>query len=228
MSSYFNQLNDFKKNYSIPSKKLAKTKTVTSLAFRVNHTLNDAFYSFRENGGSSLLPSPRRLSSALNPLCLSLSVFHSAMRLLQSIYGTLHLRYLVSNFTFQSLLFHSFVHFFFCFWTGHHKSVGRFLARRCYAASTEDYAKRNYANNASEYNTVVSSITSQRRYFLLRDVYEDLTLDGVQPTRDLFHSLIVGTMKGSRLQDAFFFRDQMKATGLLPDVCSFFTSIPLR
>ncbi|KAJ4729331.1 Pentatricopeptide repeat-containing protein [Melia azedarach] len=101
---------------------------------------------------------------------------------------------------------------------GHHKSVGRFLARRCYAASTEDYAKRNYANNASEYNTVVSSITSQRRYFLLRDVYEDLTLDGVQPTRDLFHSLIVGTMKGSRLQDAFFFRDQMKATGLLPDV----------
>ncbi|KAJ6790698.1 putative pentatricopeptide repeat-containing protein, mitochondrial [Iris pallida] len=45
-----------------------------------------------------------------------------------------------------------------------------------------------------------------------------MMLDGVQPLRDTFHSLIVGAMKGSRLQDAFFFRDQMKATGLPPDV----------
>ncbi|KAK3183680.1 hypothetical protein Dsin_030966 [Dipteronia sinensis] len=102
--------------------------------------------------------------------------------------------------------------------SGHHKSVGRAIRCRFFAASTEQYAKRNYANNASEYNTVVSSLTSQRRHFLLRDVYDDLVLDGVQPTRDLFHSLIIGTMKGSRLQDAIFFRDEMKATGLLPDV----------
>ncbi|KAK2661628.1 hypothetical protein Ddye_000202 [Dipteronia dyeriana] len=102
--------------------------------------------------------------------------------------------------------------------SGHQKSVGRAIGRRFFAASTEPYAKRNYANNASEYNTVVSSLTSQRRQFLLRDVYDDMVLDGVQPTRDLFHSLIVGTMKGSRLQDAIFFRDEMKATGLLPDV----------
>ncbi|TXG54747.1 hypothetical protein EZV62_020003 [Acer yangbiense] len=101
--------------------------------------------------------------------------------------------------------------------SGHHKSVGRAIGRRFFAASTEQYAKRNYANNASEYNTVVSSLTSQRKHFLLRDVYDDLVLDGVQPTRDLFHSLIIGTMKGSRLQDAIFFRDEMKATGLLPD-----------
>lgn len=59
------------------------------------------------------------------------------------------------------------------------------------------------------------------RYYLLRDVYDDMMLDGVQPSRDVFHSLIVGTMKGSRLQDAFFFRDQMKTTGLLPDVWPF-------
>ncbi|XP_020254758.1 pentatricopeptide repeat-containing protein At4g35850, mitochondrial [Asparagus officinalis] len=45
-----------------------------------------------------------------------------------------------------------------------------------------------------------------------------MMLDGVQPLRDTFHSLIVGTMKGSRLQDAFFFRDEMKANGLPPDV----------
>ncbi|KAK4847188.1 hypothetical protein QYF36_026743 [Acer negundo] len=102
--------------------------------------------------------------------------------------------------------------------SGHHKSLGRAIGRRFFAASTEQYAKRNYANNASEYNTVVSSLTSQRRHFLLRDVYDDLVLDGVQPTRDLFHSLIIGTMKGNRLQDAIFFRDEMKATGLLPDV----------
>ncbi|KAL5793280.1 hypothetical protein ACOSP7_001874 [Xanthoceras sorbifolium] len=100
----------------------------------------------------------------------------------------------------------------------HHKLVGRALSRRFFAASTEQYAKRNYANNVSEYNTVISSLTSMRRHYLLRDAYDDMVLDGVQPTRDLFHSLIIGTMKGSRLQDAIFFRDEMKATGLLPDV----------
>jgi hypothetical protein len=59
------------------------------------------------------------------------------------------------------------------------------------------------------------------RYFLLRDVYDDMMLDGVQPTRDVFHSLIVGAMKGVRLEDGFYFRDQMKVMGLLPDVCFF-------
>ncbi|KAL5998258.1 hypothetical protein ACLOJK_009196 [Asimina triloba] len=88
-----------------------------------------------------------------------------------------------------------------------------------------EYGKRNYAKNVSEYNTVLSSLVTQRRHcslltishFLLRDVYEDMLLDGVQPIRDTFHSLIIGTMKGSRLQDAFFFRDEMKTLGLVPD-----------
>ena len=57
------------------------------------------------------------------------------------------------------------------------------------------------------------------RYALLRDAYDDMMLDGVQPTRDTFHSLIAGTMKGARMEDAFFFRDEMKTMGLLPDVC---------
>ncbi|XP_044465085.1 pentatricopeptide repeat-containing protein At4g35850, mitochondrial [Mangifera indica] len=101
---------------------------------------------------------------------------------------------------------------------GHHRSLGRALSRRFLSASTEEYARRNYANNVSEYNSVVSSLTAQRRHYLLRDAYDDMILDGVQPTRDVFHSLILGTMKGSRLQDAVFFKDQMKAGGLLPDV----------
>ncbi|KAL5572825.1 hypothetical protein UlMin_022422 [Ulmus minor] len=100
-----------------------------------------------------------------------------------------------------------------------HRSLVRVLGRRNFAvAATEEYAKRNYANNVAEYNTVIGSITAQRRNFLLRDVYEDMMLDGVQPTRDTFHSLIVGTMKGARLQDAFYFNDQMKSMGLVPDV----------
>ncbi|GAB4848053.1 hypothetical protein Ancab_002714 [Ancistrocladus abbreviatus] len=101
---------------------------------------------------------------------------------------------------------------------GNRNSLLRAAGRRYYAAQTEAYLKRNYANNVSEYNTVIGSITAQRRHYLLRDVYDDMMLDGVQPTRDVFHSLIVGTMKGARLQDAFFFRDEMKAMGLLPDV----------
>ncbi|KAI4339521.1 hypothetical protein MLD38_024460 [Melastoma candidum] len=92
------------------------------------------------------------------------------------------------------------------------------VIRRNFSASPEQLAKRNYANNVSEYNTVLSSLTTQRRYYLLKDVYDDMMLDGVQPTRDVFHLLIVGTMKGARLQDAFFFRDEMKTMGLIPDV----------
>lgn len=141
---------------------------------------------------------------------------------------------------------------------------------RFFAASTEEYSKRNYANNVSEYNTVVGSLSAQRRSlslslftffkkiyffllikvytpffiffleiinflflgfvglfgrnFLLRDVYDDMMLDGVKPNRDIFHSLVVGTMRGSRMQDAFFFMDQMKIMGMLPDVCTIFSS----
>ncbi|XP_022741912.1 pentatricopeptide repeat-containing protein At4g35850, mitochondrial-like [Durio zibethinus] len=54
--------------------------------------------------------------------------------------------------------------------------------------------------------------------FLLRDVYDDMMVDGVQPTGDIFVALIMGTMRGARLQDAFFFRDEMRAMGLVPEV----------
>ncbi|KAF3444542.1 hypothetical protein FNV43_RR14234 [Rhamnella rubrinervis] len=103
--------------------------------------------------------------------------------------------------------------------------VGR--PRYCSAAAKGEYDKRNYAHNVAEYNTVLASLTSQRKHFLLRDVYDDMMLDGVQPTRDTFHSLIVGTMKGARLQDAFFFSDQMKSMGLVPDVTLYNTLISL-
>ncbi|KAK7823077.1 pentatricopeptide repeat-containing protein, partial [Quercus suber] len=70
----------------------------------------------------------------------------------------------------------------------------------------------------TETNSNEAPLPVFHRHFLLRDVYDDMMLDGVQPTRDVFHSLIVGTMKGVRLQDGFYFKDQMKTTGLLPDV----------
>lgn len=157
-------------------------------------------------------------------------------------------------------------------------SLGALGRRRnfCVQSQSEEYLKRNYANNDPEYNTVIRSLTSQRRYlcfsslslpsyyyshhfvsiellchchchcpasldrqtimcqclifyrhYLLRDVYDDMTLDGVKPERDTFQSLIVGTMKGSRLQDAFFFHHEMKSMGLVPDVCFFPLSLSL-
>ena len=91
--------------------------------------------------------------------------------------------------------------------------------RHLSSASTVEYKKRNYADNVTEYNGVVSFMSPQRRFhFLLRDVYDDMMLDGVQPNRDTFHSLILPTMKGARLQDAFYFTHQMKSMGLVPDV----------
>ncbi|CAH9088177.1 unnamed protein product [Cuscuta epithymum] len=101
---------------------------------------------------------------------------------------------------------------------GNRRLLHRALERRLFSASTEEYGKRNYANNESEYNTVINSITAQRRHYLLRDVYDDMMLDGVKLERETFHSLIVGTMKGARLQDSLFFRDEMKSSGLVPDV----------
>lgn len=56
------------------------------------------------------------------------------------------------------------------------------------------------------------------RHYLVRDVYDDMMLDGVKPERDTFRSLIASTMMGARLQDALYFRDQMRSMGLCPDV----------
>ncbi|GAU32221.1 hypothetical protein TSUD_278010 [Trifolium subterraneum] len=89
---------------------------------------------------------------------------------------------------------------------------------RFFNVSAEEYSKRNYANNVAEYNTVLGSLNAQRRMFLLRDVYDDMMLDGVKPTRDTFHSLAVGSMRVSKMGDAFFYKDQMKTMGLVPDV----------
>ncbi|KAL0686800.1 hypothetical protein Bca4012_086477 [Brassica carinata] len=103
---------------------------------------------------------------------------------------------------------------------GRNRSLVRALvSRRFFASSSpEELAKRNYANDLSEYNSVVNSVTAQRRHYLLRDVYDDMKLDGVQPTADIFHSFVVGVMKGARLSDAFFFREEMKSIGIAPDV----------
>ncbi len=56
------------------------------------------------------------------------------------------------------------------------------------------------------------------RAYLMRDIYEDMQIDGVQPVRDTFHTLISGCMKGDRLQDVMYFFEEMKAMGLAPDV----------
>nr|KJB70866.1 hypothetical protein B456_011G094000 [Gossypium raimondii] len=101
---------------------------------------------------------------------------------------------------------------------GPNRTLLRSLGRRQFSDLTGTKAKRNYADNVSEYNTVLASLNAKRRHFLLRDVFDDMMLDGVQPTRDTFEALIMGTMRGSRLQDALFFRDEMKAMGLVPEV----------
>lgn len=52
--------------------------------------------------------------------------------------------------------------------TGRNRSLVRALvSRRFFASSSsspEELAKRNYANDLSEYNSVVNSVTAQRRY----------------------------------------------------------------
>ncbi|PNX64310.1 pentatricopeptide repeat-containing protein mitochondrial-like [Trifolium pratense] len=38
---------------------------------------------------------------------------------------------------------------------------------RFFNVSTEEYSKRNYANNVAEYNTVLGSLNAQRRFLFL-------------------------------------------------------------
>ena len=57
----------------------------------------------------------------------------------------------------------NFLFFLFCFCWGHGRNILR-LSRRCHsAAQSEDYMKRNYANNVSEYNSVLDSLNARRR-----------------------------------------------------------------
>ncbi|KAM1055363.1 hypothetical protein ACFX13_029587 [Malus domestica] len=104
--------------------------------------------------------------------------------------------------------------------TRQHRLVLRVLGQRYLAAASTggEYTDRNYANNVSEYNDVIRSLIVEKRDFMLKDVYGDMMLDGVQPTRHTFHWLILGAMKGSRIQDALYFLEQMKLMGLTPDV----------
>ncbi|PWA56199.1 Pentatricopeptide repeat-containing protein [Artemisia annua] len=46
-----------------------------------------------------------------------------------------------------------------------------------------------------------------------------MMFDGVKPERDTFRGQIAGSMKGVRLQDCFFFRDQMKSMGHTSSQC---------
>ncbi|KAK1271504.1 Pentatricopeptide repeat-containing protein [Acorus gramineus] len=94
---------------------------------------------------------------------------------------------------------------------------------RTTSETVEQEIKRLKSDDLPEFGGGLGSQRNKEKenykgHYLLRDAYDDMVLDGVQPTRDTFHSLIVGAMKGSRIQDAFFFRDEMKTMGLVPDV----------
>ncbi|KAI5078643.1 hypothetical protein GOP47_0006314 [Adiantum capillus-veneris] len=84
-----------------------------------------------------------------------------------------------------------------------------------------DYERRNYAKDVNQYTDVLYNLNNANRPFLLRDVYDDMILDGIQPHSDTFVPLLVGCMKGSRLQDAFYFYDEMKCMGYVPDDLAF-------
>lgn len=76
----------------------------------------------------------------------------------------------------------------------------------------------DWARDTVYVELVLTGIWNWCSSYLLRDVYEDMQMDGVRPVRDTFHTLITGCMKGQRVQDVLYFFDEMKAMGLAPDV----------
>eukprot|EP00897_Mesotaenium_endlicherianum_P008385 jgi/Mesen1/7575/ME000392S06834 len=89
---------------------------------------------------------------------------------------------------------------------------------RGYAAQSSAYEEKTYATNVQEYNEVMYRLARRRLGYMLRDVYEDLLMDGLQPDRDTFHLAIPACMRTNRLQDAFYFFEEMKSTGMVPDL----------
>ncbi|GBG61379.1 hypothetical protein CBR_g20410 [Chara braunii] len=81
--------------------------------------------------------------------------------------------------------------------------------------------EKTYARDVLEYNEVLFKLSRSKRAYLMRDVYEDMLMDGIRPNRDTFHLLIPACMKAHRLQDVMYFFSEMKSSGLIPDLVLF-------
>ncbi|GBG61376.1 hypothetical protein CBR_g20407 [Chara braunii] len=81
--------------------------------------------------------------------------------------------------------------------------------------------EKTYARDVQEYNEVLYKLSRSKRAYLMRDVYEDMLMDGIRPNRDTYHLLIPACMKAHRLQDVMYFFSEMKSSGLIPDLVLF-------
>lgn len=95
---------------------------------------------------------------------------------------------------------------------------GRASGSACsFSSLSREYSRRNLASDVVGYNRVLNDVCVKRKPYLLRDVYDDMLLDGVQPEFMTFHLLITGASLGNRLQDAVHFFDEMKGMGFNPN-----------
>ncbi|CAI6003436.1 unnamed protein product [Closterium sp. NIES-65] len=74
-----------------------------------------------------------------------------------------------------------------------------------------------YARNLNEYNAAALELSRSRKPYLLRTLYGDMLMDGVQPNFVTFHAAITACMRANRLHDLVFFFNQMRARGITPD-----------
>ncbi|CAI7775782.1 unnamed protein product, partial [Closterium sp. NIES-54] len=74
-----------------------------------------------------------------------------------------------------------------------------------------------YARNLNEYNAAALELSRSRKPYLLRTLYGDMLMDGVQPNFVTFHAAITACMRANRLHDLVFFFNQMRSRGITPD-----------
>ncbi|GAB4814013.1 hypothetical protein N2152v2_001059 [Parachlorella kessleri] len=68
-----------------------------------------------------------------------------------------------------------------------------------------------------DYNRLMTLLEKRRRGYLIRDVFQEMSLAGVRPDRRSYYVGLFASMKQRRLGDAMFFWEEMQRRGFEPD-----------
>jgi pentatricopeptide repeat protein len=66
-------------------------------------------------------------------------------------------------------------------------------------------------------NPQTLNLSSLLRTDTMRDVFDDLVLDGITPDRSTFHTILGANMRARCLEDVLYYYDRMMMQGLIPD-----------
>ncbi|PRW56853.1 pentatricopeptide repeat superfamily isoform A [Chlorella sorokiniana] len=76
-----------------------------------------------------------------------------------------------------------------------------------------------------DYEKLVLGLARRRRAYLIRDVLDEMLLNGMRPNRFILSTGLFYCMKTRKLGDAMFFFEEMKRRGIAPDAAAYSNAI---